>query len=139
MPASPSVPTALKRGFVGRCPCCGQGRLFRAYLKVSDECASCGHPLGEYRADDGPAYFPILIVGHLVVAPMLFLPFIWTSPIWLVLPVTLTTVTVVTLALLPRIKGAFVGLLAALKAKGEHTDRFQARWAPADPVETPPA
>ena len=26
--------TAMKRGFRGRCPRCGEGKLFRAFLKV---------------------------------------------------------------------------------------------------------
>jgi uncharacterized protein (DUF983 family) len=29
---------ALWRGFIGRCPHCGKGRMFRAYLKVVDRC-----------------------------------------------------------------------------------------------------
>ena len=115
-----SKSAAMLRGFLGRCPSCGQGKLFRAYLKVVDSCAVCGHELGEYRADDGPAYFTILLVGHLVVAPLLFIPFVWQGPIAVVLPLTLIPVAAITLALLPRVKGAFVGLLFALKTKGEH-------------------
>jgi len=111
---------AVLRALVGRCPCCGKGKLFRAYLKVVDACAVCGHDLSAYRADDGPAYFTILIVGHLVVAPLLFIPFVWQGPIAVVLPLTLIPVAAITLALLPRVKGAFVGLLFALKTTGEH-------------------
>jgi uncharacterized protein (DUF983 family) len=120
MTSSPKLFTALGRGFTGRCPCCGKGRLFRAYLKVVDACAACGHPLGAYRADDGPAYFTILIVGHLVIGPLLFVPYIWQGPLQIVLPLTLIPIAVLTLVLLPRIKGAFVGLLASLKTTGEH-------------------
>lgn len=120
MTASHPKSSAMWRGFLGRCPSCGEGKLFRAYLKVVDTCAVCGHELGEYRADDGPAYFTILLVGHLVVAPLLFIPFIWQGPIAIVLPLTLIPVAAITLALLPRVKGAFVGLLFALKTKGEH-------------------
>jgi uncharacterized protein (DUF983 family) len=119
MSSSPKTFTALRRGFVGRCPCCGQGKLYRAYLKVVDECAVCGHPLGSYRADDGPAYFTILIVGHLVVAPLLFFPVIWKSPAEIIVPMTLIPLAILTLALLPRVKGAVVGLLASLKTTGE--------------------
>ena len=120
MTPSPTPVTALRRGFIGRCPYCGQGRLYRAYLKVVDACPACGHALGTYRADDGPAYFTILIVGHLVVAPLLFIPFIWQGPIAVVLPLTLIPVAAITLLLLPRVKGAVVGLLVALKTTGEH-------------------
>ena len=59
--------TALRRGFLGRCPNCGRGKLFRAFLKVADRCPDCGTELHHHRADDAPAYFVILIVGHIVV------------------------------------------------------------------------
>ena len=58
---------AMWRGFRGRCPNCGQGRMFRAFLKVADSCKNCGEDLHHHRADDAPAYFVILIVGHVVV------------------------------------------------------------------------
>jgi uncharacterized protein (DUF983 family) len=94
-----------------RCPECDKGKLYRAYLKVEPVCPACGHDLARYPADDGPAYFTILIVGHLVVAPLLFFPFIWQSDPLLVLPLTLIPLLGLTLLLLPRIKGAFIGAL----------------------------
>lgn len=112
--------TAMTRGLKHRCPHCGEGRLYRAYLKVADACPACGHALGEYRADDGPAYFTILLVGHLVVAPMLAIYFFWQGPIAVILPVTLILLAVITLSVLPRVKGAFVGLLYSLGLSGEH-------------------
>ena len=111
---------AMKRGLAHRCPSCGEGRLYRKYLKVVDACDACGHELGQYRADDGPAYFTILLVGHLVIAPMLFLQWIWKAPIWMVLPLTLIPLTGITLWTLPRVKGALIGLLYALGTTGEH-------------------
>ena len=53
---SVSVLTGLQRGFRRRCPNCGQGRLFKGYLKVNPTCPSCGHANGLYRADDAPRY-----------------------------------------------------------------------------------
>ncbi len=32
---------ALFRGFIGRCPLCGRGRLFRSYYKVRERCETC--------------------------------------------------------------------------------------------------
>ena len=54
-----------------RCPHCGKGHLFRAYLKVADNCDVCGEELFHHRADDLPPYISILIVGHLIVGLML--------------------------------------------------------------------
>jgi uncharacterized protein (DUF983 family) len=93
-----------------RCPNCGRGRLFSGYLTVEPRCEACGHENALYRADDGPAYFTILIVGHLVVVPLLCLSFILTWPLAVVLPLSLAVVLAVTLALLPLVKGAFIGV-----------------------------
>ena len=108
---------SMLRGLKGRCPNCGQGKLFRSYLKVEAECAACGHDLAKYPADDGPAYFTILIVGHLIVAPLLIFPVIWEASPWIMVPATLIPLAVVTLVLLPLNKGWFIGLLYALGIK----------------------
>jgi uncharacterized protein (DUF983 family) len=104
-----SLSQGFKRGLAGRCPNCGEGRLFRGYLAVEPRCSHCDYDLSRYRADDGPAYFTILIVGHFIIAPMLCFSFIWTWNPILVMALTLPFIVGVTLALLPRIKGAFIG------------------------------
>lgn len=117
---------ALKRGFRQRCPNCGEGRLYRAYLKPVDNCAVCGTQLGHIRADDGPAYFTILLVGHFVVAPLLFFPQIWQWSPWVILPLTLIPLTILTLLLLPRVKGAFIGYMFVHGMHGaEHGPRSE--------------
>ncbi|MCC7267689.1 MAG: DUF983 domain-containing protein [Caulobacteraceae bacterium] len=113
------VVPAIFRGLKGKCPDCGEGRLFWRYLKVQPNCELCGHDLAQYPADDGPAYVTILVLGHLVVAPLLLFPFIWEAPVGLVLPVTLIPIAFMTLGLLPLIKGGFIGLLWALKVRRE--------------------
>ena len=57
---------AMRRGFVGRCPNCDRGHIFRAYLKVRDRCEVCGEELSHHRADDAPPYVTILIVAHVI-------------------------------------------------------------------------
>ena len=115
-PAPRSLPRSMVRGFRGRCPHCGAGRLFYRYLKVEPRCKSCAHDLDRYPADDGPAYFTVLIIGHLVVVPILvlFAFQIWKWPIWLILPALLIPVAAITLIALPLVKGAVVGVLYAL-------------------------
>ncbi len=103
------VPTGLARGARLRCPNCGRGTLFARYLKVSPTCDVCGNDNGQYRADDAPPYFTILIVCHLVVGPLLAFPFIWKAPLWVVLGTTLPALLLLTLVLLPRVKGAVIG------------------------------
>ena len=106
----------MLRGLRGRCPHCGKGAMFYRYLKVEPICKACGHQLDRYPADDGPAYFTVLIVGHLVIVPFLILgaPLIWKAPLWALIPTALAVVAAITLAALPVIKGAVVGLLYAL-------------------------
>ena len=122
----------MRRGLIGRCPNCGQGKLYRAYLKVTP-CQACGHDNTQYHADDAGPYFTILLVGHIVIGPMLFMPFIWRAPTALVIGTTLPTIAVLsdwvfqaveaqevlTLLLLPRVKGAIIGLHWALNCKGD--------------------
>ncbi len=102
--------TGLARGARMRCPNCGEGALYRAYLKVKP-CEACGHDNVGYPADDGPAYVTILLVGHLVIGPLLLFPFIWEAPLWLVIGTTLPALALLMLAALPVIKGAWVGLM----------------------------
>ena len=105
----------MTRGFVGRCPNCGEGKLFYRYLKVSPACPACGHDLDQYPSDDGPAYFTIFVVGHLVVAPLLALSVIKSWSPFLLLAFALPIVAAAALALLPFIKGAWIGLLWAVE------------------------
>ena len=104
----------LWRGSCGRCPNCGKGALLHRFLKVTSPCAACGHDNAQYPSDDAPPYFTILIVGHLIIAPMLLFPFIWEAPLTLVLATTVPAVAALTLLLLPRVKGAIIGVQWAI-------------------------
>jgi uncharacterized protein (DUF983 family) len=110
--------TALKRGLRGRCPRCGQGKLFRAFLKVADHCSVCGLDFTPHRADDLPAYLVIVIVGHIVVPTALFIETDYSPPVWLQLAIYLPLTLVLSLALLQPVKGAVVGVQWALRMHG---------------------
>ena len=58
---SRNVWQAIGKGLRSRCPACGEGRIFRAYLKVNNICPHCGEELFHHRADDAPPYLTILI------------------------------------------------------------------------------
>jgi uncharacterized protein (DUF983 family) len=112
-PPRAELSTAIKRGLMERCPVCGKGKLFRSYLKLSETCSSCGENLGAIRADDGPAWATILIVGHLMV-PFLVLAVRADVAQWVCFSVLLPLTLVLTLVLLPRVKGAFAAVLWSL-------------------------
>ncbi|MAO01297.1 MAG: DUF983 domain-containing protein [Roseovarius sp.] len=99
---------ALRRGFARKCPNCGSGPLLSSYLKLRDTCPVCREDLSHARADDGPAYLTILIVGHLM-APLLHIAFVQFRPEPLVLFTIFAIGTIaLSLYLLPRLKGAIV-------------------------------
>ena len=109
---------AMLRGLRRRCPSCGAGSLFRGYLKVRENCPVCDEDLSHQRADDGPAYLTILIVGH-IMAPALLIVFTKYRPDPLVL-LTIFGLGVIALSLflLPRLKGMLVAIQWAKRMHG---------------------
>lgn len=107
---------AMKRGFVGKCPSCGKGALLSGYLKQHACCSNCHERTGDIRADDGPAWATILLVGH-IVSPIFFV-FATRDASAAFLPFLIIAALVVTLSLilLPRMKGTFIGLIWAMHA-----------------------
>jgi uncharacterized protein (DUF983 family) len=99
---------AMSRGFRGLCPNCGKGHLFRAFLKVVDECPVCHEPYHHQRADDAPAYFVILIVGHIVVPLALLVEIEYSPPYWVHLSLWLPLTLGLAIGLLQPVKGAIV-------------------------------
>ncbi len=101
---------AIWRGLSRKCPSCGKGHLFDGYLKTKETCDVCQLDLSSHRADDGPAYLTILVVGHILGFVM---HFVWVNfrPEPLTMALTLTTLCVVlALVLLPRFKGMVIAI-----------------------------
>ena len=109
---------SMMRGLLGHCPACGNGNLFAKYLKVSDACPTCHEDLHHQRADDAPAYFTILIVGHIAVPIALVIQTSWSPPMGVLIGILVPVIIVSCLALLPRIKGALVGFQWARRMHG---------------------
>lgn len=109
---------SIMRGLRRRCPNCGKGHLFTRYLKVTPTCPSCGEDLSHQRADDAPPYLTIVIVGHIVVPAILFVETRWPLPTFAHLAIWLPMTLVLSLLLLPVMKGAVVGLQWALRMHG---------------------
>lgn len=117
-PYEPSRMTALRRGFACRCPHCGTGRMFGAFLKVRDRCDVCGEELFHQRADDFPPYLVIIIVGHLVVTMILVTEIEFAPPLWLQMSMWVPVTIGLSLALLQPVKGAVVALQWSLRMHG---------------------
>ena len=116
--AARPLASAMRRGAELRCPACGRGRMFRAYLEVVHACGTCGEELHHHRADDAPPYFTIVLVGHMVVAGALALEQALAPPSWLHFVLWLPLTLALSLLMLPRIKGALVGLQWAHRMHG---------------------
>jgi uncharacterized protein (DUF983 family) len=121
-PATPKerpVWQAIWRGLRGHCPACDRGRIFYRYLKVNDKCPSCGEELFHQRADDAPPYMTIFVVGHLILASMLIVEDEWPDvPIWIHIALWPALTIILSLALLPMMKGALIAYQWALRMHG---------------------
>jgi uncharacterized protein (DUF983 family) len=113
-----STADAMLRGARQRCPACGEGALFKSYLKVADTCPACGEELHHQRADDLPAYFTMFIVGHIVVGLVMMVESAYAPELWVHALIWPPLLLVLSLVLLPRIKGAAIGLQWAQRMHG---------------------
>jgi uncharacterized protein (DUF983 family) len=116
--AARPVGAAMWTGAKGRCPACRKGKLYRGYLKVADQCPSCRTELHHQRADDAPPYFTMFIVGHIVIGGLLFVEKKFAPDTMTQLLIWLPLTCILSLALLPIIKGALIGQQWALRLHG---------------------
>ena len=113
---------ALSHGLMSKCPNCGTGSVFRAYLKVRDECAECGQELHHHEADDAPPYFTIFISGHIIIPLMILMERLWAPALWIHMAIWLPVTVIMCLAMLPPVKGSLVGLQWAFRMHGFEAD-----------------
>ena len=99
----PDLPPT-QTGMRGRCPRCGEGRLFKGFLDLQPRCMNCGLDYGFADSGDGPAVFIMMIVGFIVVGLALFVEFTFHPPYWLH-----------ALLWIPLVLGLSIGLLRPLK------------------------
>jgi uncharacterized protein (DUF983 family) len=124
------------RGLRGRCPACGKGSMFRAFLKVADNCPECGEELHHHRADDFPAYLVIVIVGHILVPIVLAVETEFAPAYWVHAALWIPAVLGMTLGLLQPTKGIvvalqwFLGMHGFQKAKERRLGRAAAAVRP---------
>ncbi|WP_072375720.1 DUF983 domain-containing protein [Hyphomicrobium sp. NDB2Meth4] len=114
----PTTATALLRGATCRCPACGEGPLFRKFLKVKDRCDACGEDLHHHRADDMPAYIVMSIVGHIVIGLLLWVETSFAPSIWIHIALWVPLTLGLSLGLLQPVKGTIVALQWALRMHG---------------------
>jgi uncharacterized protein (DUF983 family) len=113
-----SLGRSIRRGMYGKCPHCGEGKLFRKFITPVDACAACGEDYTHQRADDLPAYIVVLIVGHITVGAFLGAEMMWSLSAMTHLAIWTPVTVLASLALLQPVKGGVIGLQWALKMHG---------------------
>jgi uncharacterized protein (DUF983 family) len=108
----------MLRGFIGRCPHCGEGRLFGRYLKPVANCSVCGEDFTHQRADDAPPYFTMVIVGHILVPVLLAVQLTTDLSVTTHLAIWLPLTAALTVGLLQPVKGTIVAAQWALRMHG---------------------
>lgn len=109
---------SILRGMLGRCPNCGEGRLFRAFLKPVDYCPACNEELFHQRSDDLPPYLVILVLGHVVVGGYMLTDTLHHLPMWATLAIWAPITVLTALLVIQPIKGGVIGLQWALRMHG---------------------
>ncbi|MFG1344572.1 DUF983 domain-containing protein [Xanthobacter autotrophicus DSM 431] len=120
------------RGARCLCPACGAGALFSSYLKVSPYCPTCGEELYHHRADDAPPYAVIFVVGHIVVPLMVLVEELFRPDLWVHAALWLPLTLILSVVLLPPLKGMLINLQWALRMHGFDPDSEEREAPPAD-------
>lgn len=113
----------IVHGLRGRCPRCGEGRLFQGFLSLRSACDHCKLDYGFADAGDGPAVFVILIGGGIVVFAALMTEMLYQPPYWLHAMLWLPLILIVTLAPLRLLKGLLIALQYHHKAAEGRLER----------------
>ncbi|MBB6467011.1 uncharacterized protein (DUF983 family) [Aminobacter lissarensis] len=113
----------IAAGLKGRCPRCGEGKLFCNFLSVGKQCGVCRLDYSFADAGDGPAVFVILIIGFVVVGLALWLEVNFGPPLWLHLLLWVPLTVVLSLGSLRLIKGVLITLQYRNKAAEGRLDK----------------
>ena len=104
-------------GMAGRCPRCGEGKMFKGFITIADKCDHCGLDYRFADAGDGPAIFVMLIAGFIIVGASLWLEVSYEPPMWVYFVIFLPLTLIVCLGMLRPLKGVLVALQYANKAE----------------------
>jgi len=104
-------------GMAGRCPRCGEGKMFKGFITIADKCDHCGLDYRFADAGDGPAIFVMLIAGFIIVGAALWLEVSYEPPMWVYFVIFLPLTLIVCLGMLRPLKGVLVALQYANRAE----------------------
>ena len=100
----------FKAGLLGRCPRCGQGKLYNGFIKVDDKCSVCKLDYDFADSGDGPAIFIMLIVGFVIVAMAVWVEVNYRPPYIVHVMLLVPGVLLLSAGLLRPLKGLLIAL-----------------------------
>ena len=127
--APTNLGTTVARGLTGRCPRCGEGRLFAGFLTVRPSCEACGLDYAFADAGDGPAVFVILIAGFIVAGSALIAEVLYQPPLWAHALLWGPLAVIVCVGPLRPLKGLLIALQYHFQAAEGRLERKDARDA----------
>ena len=116
-PVRPLWP-AIRHGLAGRCPACGEGKLFVRFLKPAPACGQCGEGLEGHQADDFPAYIVIILLGHVLVPTMIEVNYLFSIPLGWQAAIWPTLTAILALAMIQPVKGGVIAYQWARRMHG---------------------
>ena len=119
MSAEPDYPplSPVSTGLAGRCPRCGQGRLFSAFLTVAPSCEACGLSYEFADAGDGPAFFVSLVAGAIIAGLALLIEVAYEPPVWVDVVIFLPLTLLLCIGPLRPLKGVLIAQQYRMKAE----------------------
>lgn len=112
-PKLPPIQTGIK----GRCPRCGEGKIFDGFLTLKPRCNHCGLDFSFADPADGPAFFVICFGCVPAVAFAIWLEIAFTAPYWVHLVTTLPLILLTCIPMLRPLKGWLVASQYFYKAE----------------------
>ena len=119
----PTLPSPYRTGLTGRCPRCGEGRLFHGFLALRPRCEVCGLDYGFADSADGPAVFIMLFVGFLMVGGVVVVDVAYEPPLWVHAMIWLPLTVILSLGFLRPLKGLMIATQYHHKAEQGRLER----------------
>lgn len=117
----------LHCGWKGLCPRCGEGKMFRKWLKIQDHCPTCGLDYSFAAPDDGPAFFSLCIIAFPLIFFVVWLQVAYNPPFWVHLVTSFPLLGLGCIFPLQPIKGWLVASQYVNRAQEAGTEQLWAR------------
>lgn len=95
-------------GMKGKCPRCGQGKLFSGFLTVAESCSVCGLKFEFADSGDGPAWFIMTGIGFVIGTSAMLTEILIQPPYWVHAVIWLPLTLILAISPLRPLKGLMI-------------------------------